>query len=152
MGFMVCLDCHNRITLAVKSSGRLRQRLYNVAYNAKKDALEKGKTPSPIWDRLVFNKIKGVLGGRVRCLCSGASPISPDVLDFLRICFGGFVSEGYGMTETSCLVAGSEEDDKTSGHVGPPTPACGKKKTFQKNQCHLCFQIPHASTHSLNHN
>jgi hypothetical protein len=36
------------------------------------------------------------------------------------------------MTETSCLVAGSEEDDKTSGHVGPPTPACGKKKTFQK--------------------
>jgi acyl-CoA synthetase (AMP-forming)/AMP-acid ligase II len=67
-------------------------------------------------------------------------------------CFGGFVSEGYGMTETSCLVAGSQEDDKTSGHVGPPTPACGKKKTFQKNQCHLCFQISHASTHSLNHN
>jgi long-chain acyl-CoA synthetase len=118
---------YDKITSAVKSSGRLRQRLYNVAYNAKKDALEKGKTPSPIWDRLVFNKIKGVLGGRVRCLCSGASPISPDVLDFLRICFGGFVSEGYGMTETSCLVAGSEEDDKTSGHVGPPTPACEVK-------------------------
>jgi long-chain acyl-CoA synthetase len=118
---------YDKITSAVKSSGRLRQRLYNVAYNAKKDALEKGKTPSPIWDRLVFNKVKGVLGGRVRCLCSGASPISPDVLDFLRICFGGFVSEGYGMTETSCLVAGSLEDDKTSGHVGPPSPACEVK-------------------------
>ncbi|KAH9560544.1 hypothetical protein CY35_06G110600 [Sphagnum magellanicum] len=118
---------YDKITSAVKSSGTLRQRLYNVAYNAKKDALEKGKTPSPIWDRLVFNKIKGVLGGRVRCLCSGASPISPDVFDFLRICFGGFVSEGYGMTETSCLVAGSEEDDKTSGHVGPPSPACEVK-------------------------
>jgi long-chain acyl-CoA synthetase len=31
------------------------------------------------------------------------------------------------MTETSCLVAGSLEDDKTSGHVGPPSPACEVK-------------------------
>jgi long-chain acyl-CoA synthetase len=86
-----------------------------------------GKTPSPIWDRLVFNKVKMVLGGRVRCLFSGASPISPDVLDFLRICFGGFVSEGYGMTESSCVIAGSQEGDNTSGHVGPPNPACEVK-------------------------
>jgi long-chain acyl-CoA synthetase len=86
-----------------------------------------GKTPSPIWDRLVFNKVKMVLGGRVRCLFSGASPISPDVLDFLRICFGGFISEGYGMTETSCVIAGSQEGDNTSGHVGPPNPACEVK-------------------------
>jgi long-chain acyl-CoA synthetase len=121
------LECHDRITSAVKASGGLRERLFNVAYNAKKDALEKGKTPSPIWDRLVFNKVKMVLGGRVRCLFSGASPISPDVLDFLRICFGGYVSEGYGMTETSCVIAGSQEGDNTSGHVGPPNPACEVK-------------------------
>jgi long-chain acyl-CoA synthetase len=31
------------------------------------------------------------------------------------------------MTETSCLVAGSLEDDRTSGHVGPPSPACEVK-------------------------
>jgi hypothetical protein len=42
-------------------------------------------------------------------------------------CFGGFVSEGYGMTETSCVIAGSQEGDNTSGHVGPPNPACGKE-------------------------
>ncbi|CAK9259791.1 unnamed protein product, partial [Sphagnum jensenii] len=118
---------YDKITSAVKASGGLRERLFNVAYNAKKDALEKGKTPSPIWDRLVFNKVKMVLGGRVRCLFSGASPISPDVLDFLRICFGGYVSEGYGMTETSCVIAGSQEGDNTSGHVGPPNPACEVK-------------------------
>lgn len=41
-------------------------------------------------------------------------------------CFGGYVSEGYGMTETSCLVSGTRVGDNTSGHVGAPTPACGK--------------------------
>jgi long-subunit acyl-CoA synthetase (AMP-forming) len=42
-------------------------------------------------------------------------------------CFGGFVSEGYGMTESSCVIAGSQEGDNTSGHVGPPNPACEVK-------------------------
>jgi hypothetical protein len=58
MGFMVGLDCHNRITSAVKSSGRLRQRLYNVAYNAKKDALEKGKRHSAL---LINSSVPGTV-------------------------------------------------------------------------------------------
>lgn len=44
-----------------------------------------GKNPSPMWDRLVFNKIKDKLGGRVRFIVSGASPLSPDVMDFLKM-------------------------------------------------------------------
>lgn len=44
-----------------------------------------GKNPSPMWDRLVFNKIKEKLGGRVRFMVSGASPLSPDVMEFLRM-------------------------------------------------------------------
>lgn len=47
--------------------------------------INSGKKPSPIWDRLVFNKIKAKLGGRVRFMGSGASPLSPDVMDFLRV-------------------------------------------------------------------
>lgn len=45
----------------------------------------KGKSPSPLWDKLVFNKIKAKLGGRVRVLASGASPLSPDILEFLKM-------------------------------------------------------------------
>ena len=33
------------------------------------------------------------------------------------------------MTETSCLIAGTQEGDNTSGHVGSPSPACGKNLT-----------------------
>ncbi|XP_002965142.2 long chain acyl-CoA synthetase 6, peroxisomal [Selaginella moellendorffii] len=115
---------YDRIVTTVQSSGGLREKLFNVAFNAKRQALEKDKTPSPIWDRLVFNKIKARLGGRVRLILSGASPISPEVLDFLRICFGACVLEGYGMTETACLISSCQEGDNTSGHVGAPNSSC----------------------------
>ncbi|OMO61237.1 AMP-dependent synthetase/ligase [Corchorus capsularis] len=109
---------------AVKTPGALRERLFNAAYNSKKQALLNGKSPSPMWDRLVFKKIKARLGGRVRFMGSGASPLSPDVMDFLKICFGGRVVEGYGMTETSCVISCIDEGDTLSGHVGSPNPAC----------------------------
>jgi len=118
---------YSGITNAVKTSGGLRERLFNAAYNAKKQAIFNGKNPSPMWDRLVFNKIKEKLGGRVRFMASGASPLSPDVMDFLRVCFGCQVLEGYGMTETSCVITSMEEGDNLSGHVGYPNPGCEVK-------------------------
>lgn len=115
---------YSGIINAVKTSGGLRERLFNAAYNAKMQAIANGKNPSPMWDRLVFNKIKGKLGGRVRIMTSGASPLSPDVMEFLRICFGGFILEGYGMTESACLISATDEGDMLIGHVGSPNPAC----------------------------
>ncbi|KAI7756394.1 hypothetical protein M8C21_005373 [Ambrosia artemisiifolia] len=118
---------YDGIMNAVKSSGGLREKLFNAAYNAKRQALLKGKTASPMWDRLVFDKIKAKLGGRVRFMVSGASPLSPDVMDFLKVCFGCPVSEGYGMTESSCVITFMNVNDITSGHVGSPNPACEVK-------------------------
>lgn len=48
----------------------------------------------------------------------------------LHSCFGGRVSEGYGMTETSCVISSMEEGDNLSGHVGSPNPACGELWTL----------------------
>ncbi|KAG5232469.1 long chain acyl-CoA synthetase [Salix suchowensis] len=115
---------YDGIINAVKSSGVLKERLFRAAYNSKKQALMSGRNPSPMWDRLVFNKIKEKLGGRVRFMGSGASPLSPDVMDFLRVCFGCQVLEGYGMTETSCVISSMDQGDNLSGHVGSPNPAC----------------------------
>ncbi|KAK6139061.1 hypothetical protein DH2020_027184 [Rehmannia glutinosa] len=109
---------------AAKTSGVLRQRLFNAAYKAKKQSILNGKKSSPMWDRLVFNKIKEKLGGHVRYMISGASPLSPEIMDFLRVCFGCIVVQGYGMTESSCLISNMDETDFLSGHVGSPTAAC----------------------------
>ncbi|TVU50843.1 hypothetical protein EJB05_02234 [Eragrostis curvula] len=116
-----------RITNAVKESGGLKERLFRTAYSAKRQAIINGRNPSPMWDKLVFNKIKARLGGRVRLMSSGASPLSPDVMEFLRICFGGEILEGYGMTETSCVISTMDIGDKSIGHVGSPNPSCEVK-------------------------
>ncbi|RLM69582.1 long chain acyl-CoA synthetase 6, peroxisomal-like isoform X1 [Panicum miliaceum] len=116
-----------RITNAVKESGGLKEKLFRTAYNAKRQAILTGRNPSPMWDKLVFNKIKARLGGRVRLMCSGASPLSADVMEFLRICFGGEVIEGYGMTETSCIISAMDIGDKSIGHVGSPISSCEVK-------------------------
>ncbi|KAL6188752.1 hypothetical protein ACLB2K_040143 [Fragaria x ananassa] len=131
------------ITNAVKTSGVLRERLFNAAYNAKKKALLSGKNPSPMWDRLVFSKIKARLGGRVRFMASGASPLSPDVMDFLKICFGGEVNEGYGMTETSCVISAMDSGDNLSGHVGSPSPACEIKLVDVPEMNYTCNDQPY---------
>jgi long-chain acyl-CoA synthetase len=49
---------------------------------------------------LIFNKIKAMLGGRVRIMATGSAPLSAEVIDFLKICFCTDLLEGYGLTET----------------------------------------------------
>ncbi|KAL2468540.1 Long chain acyl-CoA synthetase 7 [Forsythia ovata] len=128
---------------AVKTSGVLKERLFNAAYNSKKQAVMSGRKPSPMWDRLVFNKIKDKLGGRVRLMSSGASPLSPDVMEFLRVCFGCPVIEGYGMTETSCVISSMEESDTLTGHVGSPNPACEIKLVDVPEMNYTSEDLPH---------
>ena len=36
------------------------------------------------------------------------------------------MAEGYGMTETSCVISAMNGDDNICGHVGSPNPACGE--------------------------
>ncbi|XVE63006.1 hypothetical protein DITRI_Ditri06bG0165000 [Diplodiscus trichospermus] len=112
------------ITNAVKASGALKERLFRAAYNSKKQAVMNGRKASPIWDKLVFNKIKEKLGGRVRIMGCGASPLSADVADFLIVCFGCLLIEGYGMTETSCIITLMDVGDNLTGHVGSPNSGC----------------------------
>lgn len=134
---------HAGITNAVKSSGVLRERLFNAAYSSKKQAILSGKNSSAIWDSLVFNKIKGMVGGRIRYMVSAASPLSPDVLDFLRVCFGCVFIEAYGMTENSCAISFMDEADNLCGQLGSPNPACEIKLVDVPEMGYTSADQPH---------
>jgi len=73
-----------------------------------------------LYDKLVFNKVRNLLGGRVRCMMTGSAPIAGEVLDFLKICFCCDVLEGYGMTESGGGSVSTYPGDPTTGHVGGP--------------------------------
>nr|XP_061787619.1 long-chain-fatty-acid--CoA ligase 5-like [Nerophis lumbriciformis]XP_061787620.1 long-chain-fatty-acid--CoA ligase 5-like [Nerophis lumbriciformis] len=75
-----------------------------------------------IWDKLIFHKVQESLGGRVRVMVTGAAPISPSVLDFLRASLGCQIFEAYGQTECTAGCTFTMPGDATSGHVGVPLP------------------------------
>ncbi|KAI5577158.1 hypothetical protein POPTR_009G109900v4 [Populus trichocarpa] len=91
-------------TLAkVSAGGGLKKKLFDFAYNYKLGYLEKGfpqEKAAPLLDRLVFDKTKQALGGRVRILLSGAAPLPKHVEEFLRVTSCSTLSQGYGLTES----------------------------------------------------
>ena len=56
-------------------------------------------------------------------MVSGSAPLGPDVMNFLRICFGCLVVEGYGLTETTSAVCATFPEEHRAGHVGGPAPS-----------------------------
>lgn len=82
----------------------------------------KGKYTSKLWDSIVFNKIKAVLGGRIRLMISGSAALSPDVAKFLKVVFCCPLIEGYGQTETCAASFIAKSTDPETGHFGGPLP------------------------------
>ncbi|KAI0755282.1 long-chain-fatty-acid-CoA ligase [Daedaleopsis nitida] len=80
-----------------------------------------GKLTHPLWDRLVFRKINGVLGGRLTTIGCGSAPFSKNIADFLKIGLLADIAEGYGMTENmGCCTTCWPKDPTSSGTVGGP--------------------------------
>ena len=90
---------------------------YFTGHTSRRSRADEGQAPNPFFEKLVFAKLRAKLGGNVRYMSTGSAPISAEVMEFLRICFGT-VLEGYGMTESACVISKTSEDDFTTGHVG----------------------------------
>ncbi|KAF5315901.1 hypothetical protein D9611_005031 [Ephemerocybe angulata] len=117
----------NRVYQAAMIGGNvpgLKGNLFRKAVAVKLENLRTtGATYHAFWDRLVFRKIQAALGGQVKMIISGSAPLSSDIMDFLKIAFGGEVVEGYGLTETSATTTKSwPNDPSSSGTTGPPGP------------------------------
>lgn len=85
---------------------------------------EAGKSVEPflalqhkLADKLVFQKVKAKLGGKMRLLVSGGAALPQHVGEF----FGNLginALEGYGLTETSPLISINVENEQVYGTVG----------------------------------
>ena len=120
-----------RVQAAVDKAPALRRAIFSwgVKTGARRLAiLDAGRVPGPflrlryaLADRLVFGKIKARLGGRFRFAISGGAPLSREVAAFF-LGAGVEVYEGYGLTETSPVLACNRPGEWRLGTVGRAIP------------------------------
>jgi long-chain acyl-CoA synthetase len=93
-----------------RRAGPARRLAFNVAW-----ALSPFVPPGV--RRLLFRPVHRALGGRLRGFFSGGAPLEPDVAEFFRR-LGIPVYAGYGLTETSPVVAVNRPGASRLGSVG----------------------------------
>ena len=90
-----------------------------------REEILRGETPSSMgWkiaNKLVFSKIQGGFGGRVRYYIAGGAPLGMDTATWFAS-VGIRILEGYGLTETSPVLAINTTAAYRIGSVGKPLP------------------------------
>ncbi len=115
----------------VNEEGGLKKRIFLWALSVGREVSARRQRKEPVtgWlsvkfslaDRLVFGKIRGRLGGRLRFFVSGGAPLAREIAEFFHA-MGILILEGYGLTETPSVVSAQKTDQFKFGTVGKPLP------------------------------
>jgi long-chain acyl-CoA synthetase len=112
----------------MKIAGFAKRAIYRWALSvgrAHKPVILAGRTPtSPSWklaNKLVFNKIREGLGGMVETFISGGAPLGRELAEWFAT-VGIRIHEGYGLTETSPVIAVNTPIHHRIGTVGKILP------------------------------
>jgi long-chain acyl-CoA synthetase len=118
-----------RMMEAVNSSSPLKRRLMRWAMGVGRNHSRKilaRETPSLVLgfknylaSKLVFSELQQKLGGRLRFFISGGAPLEKELAEFFYG-LGVLILEGYGLTETSPVIAVNQPNRFKLGSVGEP--------------------------------
>lgn len=113
---------------AQKAKGFPKRAIFNWALavgQRHKPEILAGKTPSSTsWklaNKLVFSKIRAGMGGRVETFISGGAPLGRELAEWYAT-VGIRIHEGYGLTETSPVIAVNTPAHHRIGTVGKTLP------------------------------
>jgi long-chain acyl-CoA synthetase len=122
---------HARITESAMRAGGLKRAIFLWARSVGErwaDVVLSGRKPGMllelqhrIADKLVFSKVREAVGGRIRYFVSGSAPLADDINRFFYSA-GLKILEGYGLTETSPVIAVNTPKHVTIGTVGALIP------------------------------
>ena len=120
-----------RVLAKVEEDGGLKKAIFEWALRVGREASrcrQQGGEPqgflalkNGIADRLVFQKIRARMGGRLRFFISGGAPLSREIAEFLHA-IGVLILEGYGLTETSTVTTVNRLERYKFGTVGKALP------------------------------
>ena len=110
---------YDKIKMQINQLKGTKKKIIERAVRIKLEAYDKSGTLTDwLYDKLVFKKMRTILGGNVRVMISGSAPISIEVTRFLQVCFSVKIEEGFGMTEISGIGSVPHNNDHSIGNVG----------------------------------
>merc|ERR1711944_179232 len=92
---------YKNIIDSVDKRGPTFRKIFEFCFNYKLYWYKRGFN-TPIIDKIVFSKIKALLGGKMNFILVGGAPLSSTTHEFIRVCLGSIVVQGYSLTETTC--------------------------------------------------
>jgi len=118
---------YTRVLENARAGGAVKQKIFNWAIQTGEKYVKaqgQGKVGGTLKvkynlaHKLVFSKLHERVGGRLRFFVSGGAPLPKEIGEFFHYA-GIKILEGYGLTESSPVIAVNLEDKFKFGTVGP---------------------------------